>query len=53
MKFRNMKEIREYIKKLQAEGECLQNEKKMLDELGEDREFAKKFGALLVKEIGD
>ena len=53
MKFRNMKEIGDYIKQLQQEGAELAEEKKVFDTLSADRDFVHKFNGLLVKEIGD
>ena len=53
MKFRNMKEIGEYIKQLQQEGQELAEEKKLSDTPSVDRDFVHKFDKLLVKEIGD
>ena len=48
-----MKEIGEYIKQLQQEGNELEEEKKLFDTLSADRVFVHKFDKLLVKEIGD
>ena len=53
MKFRNMKEIGEYIKQLQQEGKELEEEKKLFDEVSADHKFARKFNGMIVKEIGD
>lgn len=53
MKFRNMKEIGEYIKQLEQEGQELEYEKKMLEDLSAASKFIRKFNSMLVTEIGD
>lgn len=53
MKFRNMKEIGEYIKKAQQEGDRLEQEINEAKLLGEEYKTVMQFHKLLVKEIGD
>jgi len=53
MKFRNMKELGEYLQKMQKEGQVIESQLDTFRLLDNDRKLAEKFLGLIVKEIGD